>query len=147
MAKPKAFRKKGSIRRRAIRIHALDDALHAASVANELGVPVLLISAAGAAATIGPAWFQGIVGHIERKYPKLHLQAVLDCGDAAGYALAALRSGVKFIRFSGNRAVAGKIADIARQQGAQLVVDPLDILDLRGKSDADTAIGGWLADK
>ena len=71
-------------------------------------------------------------------------EAVLDCGDAAGYALAALRTGVKIIRFSGKPSAAMKIRDIAGTYGARLVRRPSRILDPRGAQDADKALRKWL---
>jgi len=100
-----------------------------------------------AVAGMGPAWFRNIVSELERAYPALDVEAVLDCGDAAGYALAALRSGVKIIRFSGNPSAASKIKDIAGTHGARLERNPSRILDTRGEKDADAALRRWLATK
>ena len=50
---------------------------------------------------------------------------VVDCGDAAGYALACLRAGVKRISMDpADDKINDKIADIARQMGAELVRRP-----------------------
>ena len=46
---------------------------------------------------------------------------IVDCGDAPGHALACLRAGVKLISM---RAPNEKVADIARQMGAELVRRP-----------------------
>ncbi len=134
-------------RRRAVRVHGLGDAMHAGSIAHELGVAITLFSAPDAVASMGPAWFRDIVRDLERAYPGLDVEAVLDCGDAAGYALAALRSGVKIIRFSGNPSATMKIRDIAGTYGARLVRRPSRILDPRGVQDADEALRKWLDDQ
>ena len=131
--------------RRAVRIHGLGDALRAASIAHELGVAITLFSAPDAVASLGPAWFRDIVRKIEQTYPDLEVDAVLDCGDAAGYAQAALRCGVKIIRFSGSPATARKIDDIAGTYGARVVRRPSRILDPRGEQDLDAALRKWLA--
>ena len=146
MTKNKSTRKSVG-RRRAVRVHGLGDAMRAGSIAHELGVAITLFSAADAVASIGPAWFRDIVRNLERAYPGLDVEAVLDCGDAAGYALAALRTGVKLIRFSGNPSAARKIEDIAGTYGARLVRRPSRILDARGEQDADAALRKWLDDK
>ena len=125
-------------------VHGLDDAKRAGAIARELGVPITLFSAPDAAASIGPAWFRDIVRDVERLYPGLDAEAVLDCGDAAGHALAALRTGVKFIRFSGNTAAKKKLEDIAGSYGARLVKRPAHILDPRREPDADAALRRWL---
>ena len=46
---------------------------------------------------------------------------IVDCGDASGYALACLRAGVKLISMDPPD---DKVADIARQMGAELVRRP-----------------------
>ena len=134
-------------RRRAVRVYGLADAMRAGAVAHELGQAIRLFSAPDAVAGMGPAWFRNIVSELERAYPALDVEAVLDCGDAAGYALAALRSGVKIIRFSGNPSAASKIKDIAGTHGARLERNPSRILDTRGEKDADAALRRWLATK
>lgn len=134
-------------RRRAIRVHGLEDALRAGSIAHELGVAITLFSGPDAVASMGPAWFRNIVRSLEHTYPDLDVEAVLDCGDAAGYALAALRSGVKIIRYSGNTSAAKKIKDIAGTYGARLVGRPSRILDARGEQDTDVALRLWLGGK
>ena len=131
-------------RRRAVRIYGLADAMRAGAVAHELGLAIRLFSAPDAAASMGPAWFRNIVSELERTYPALDVEAVLDCGDAAGYALAALRAGVKIIRFSGNPSTTRKIADIAGKYGARLERAPSRILDTRRERDADAALRKWL---
>lgn len=135
---------KSGARRRAVTVHGLDDAMRAGAAAHALGVPLTLISAPAAAASMGPAWFAEMVRNLERAYPDLDVEAVLDCGDAAGYAMAALRCGVRAIRFSGRPAVAGKIEDIAAAYGARLVERPYRILDPRRARDADAALRQWL---
>ena len=143
MAKRKTTRKSAA-RRRAVTVHGLSDALRAASIAHEHGVAITLFSAPGAVASIGPAWFRDMVRDLERAYPGLDAEAVLDCGDMAGYALAALRSGIKIIRFSGRPSTVRKIEDIAGAHGARLVRRPPRILDPRRKQDADAALRQWL---
>ena len=135
------------VRRRAVRIHGLDDAMRTCAVANELGVAVTLISASAAVLSMGPAWFRNITRDVEQTYPDLDFEAVLDCGDAAGYALAALRAGVKTIRFFGNAAASEKIRDIAEMYGARVARLPSRVLDIRGAQDAEAALRKWLEAK
>lgn len=118
--------------------------MRAAAIAHELGVPIILVSAPYAAASMGPAWFRNMVRDVERAYPGLDVEAELDCGDAAGYVLAALRAGVKIIRFSGKPSAATKLEDIAGTHGARLVRRPQQILDARREPDADAALRKWL---
>jgi hypothetical protein len=133
-------------RRRAVRVHGLGDAMLACSVAHELDAAITLFSAPGAVATIGPAWFRSMIQELERTFPDLDMEAVLDCGDLAGYALAALRSDVRLISYSGNASAARKIKDIAGTYGGRLVRRPSRILDIRDEDDADAALRKWLGD-
>ncbi len=134
-------------RRPAVRVHGRGDAMRAAAVAHELGVPITLVSAPYAAASMGPAWFRNIVREVEQAYPGLDVEAELDCGDAAGYVLAALRAGVRIVRFSGKPSAATKLEDIAGTYGARLVRRPGQILDARQEPDAETALRKWLEGK
>lgn len=133
------------LRQRAVRMYGLADARRAAEIANELGVAMTLFSAPDAGAHMGPAWFRNIVSQLERTFPDLDFEAVLDCGDTAGYALAALRAGVRTIRFSGNASTVRKIEDIAGTYGARLARRPTRILDPRADHDPDAALRKWLS--
>jgi hypothetical protein len=63
--------------------------------------------------------------------PDARFSAILDCGDEAGAALAAIRSPVEAIVFSGRPDVARRLADIARQHGVRLETTlPAAALDL-----------------
>ena len=56
-----------------------------------------------------------------QEFPDVAFTLVVDCGDAPGHALACLRAGVKLISMD---PMNEKIADIARQMGAELVRRP-----------------------
>lgn len=102
---------------RRIIVHDLSQAQAALGVANDLGVAVVLQSPPAAAGCHGPGVFRD-------------LPVVLDCGDAPGHALAALRAGVKRIRLRGPSDVLARVADIAGQYGAVLDDDDEPALDL-----------------
>lgn len=102
---------------RRIIVHDLSQADTAAAAAADLGVTVELQSPPGAAGCHGPGFFAA-------------LPVVLDCGDAPGLALAALRAGVKRIRLCATPDVLARIADIAGQCGAILDQDDEPALDL-----------------
>ena len=134
---------------RAIVIHSLEHARAALTAAVQLRVAVTLWSAEGAAGNAGPLWFVELIKVAEEEFPSSKFAAVLDCGDAPGYALAALRAGCRSIRFRGKPAVAAKIRAIARQYGAVLhtgkPANSGKALDLAGKSDPLTACRQWLS--
>lgn len=114
----------------AIVFHSLAQAEAALAAAGELGVAVTLISALSAAGYAGPGWFRSVVEQACAAHPAVDVTAVLDCGEFSGLALASLREGVAVIRFSGD--TGEKIADIARQYGARVIVGRPEALDLAG---------------
>ena len=134
---------------RVIVIHSLEHARAALTAAVQLRVAVTLWSAEGAAGNAGPLWFVELIKAAEEEFPSAKFAAVLDCGDAPGYALAALRAGCSSIRFNGKPVVAAKIKAIARQYGATLhmgkVANSGKALDLAGESDPLTACRKWLS--
>jgi hypothetical protein len=63
--------------------------------------------------------------------PAAQADAVLDCGDDAGAAQAAIRAGIEAIVFSGRRDVAERLTDIARRRGGRVLTErPAATLDL-----------------
>jgi hypothetical protein len=130
---------------RIVIIHSLDHARAALTAAAVMGVPVTLASAPGAAATVGPQWFTEVVAQATAGQPDARVSAILDCGDAPGHVLAALRQGIKRVRFTGRAAVAGKLAVIAKRQGAELIRGRLKALDLLDLPDPAAACHRWLA--
>ncbi|MDH3474086.1 MAG: class II fructose-bisphosphate aldolase [Rhodospirillales bacterium] len=130
---------------KAVIIHSLEQARAALAAAAELGVPVTLASAPGAAAYAGPAWFQEVVRLAQQEFPDVEAAALLDCGERAGDVMAALRLGLGRVRFTGRKAVAEKLASMAGQLGAELVTGRLDALDLRALPDPEAACRDWLS--
>ncbi len=125
-------------------IHGLADARAAAAAAAEAGIAIRLLSAPGAAAYGGAGWFREIAAAIHAEFPGLAVEAVLDCGDAPGHALAALRAGIAAIRFDGPKRVRDKIAAIAHQCDAVLDAGGGKALDLGEVADRDSACRAWL---
>jgi hypothetical protein len=120
---------------RFIVVHSLGDARTALAAAASLGVGVTLASAPGAGISAGPGWFKAVVEMARDAVPAAEFSCVLDCGDAAGMVLAALRQGLPRVLFTGPDATAARLADIAVQCGAVLERGPLeprlDLLDQR----------------
>jgi hypothetical protein len=71
-------------------VHGLGDAL--AGLAN--GLPITLLSAPGAASGAGCGWWKALVAEAQAAYPAVACVDILDCADATGHALAALRIGL-----------------------------------------------------
>lgn len=129
---------------RVIIVHSLDHARTAVAVAADLGVPVTLASAPAAAAYVGPLWFAQVVAHAAAEGPGVQVSAILDCGATAGLVLAALRQGIKRVRFTGRPAVAAKLSALARRQGAEMVRGRWRACDLLEDPDPAAACRRWL---
>ena len=145
MARSPASRRGRRTAPRAVIVHSLADAVAALRAARALGVPVVLRSAPAAAGYAGPAWFRELAAAATEAFPDVAFVASLDCGAAAGDALAALRAGVTTIRFRGARPVRDKIVAIARRCGARIDQDHHKALDLQGLADPEAACRAWLA--
>ena len=102
-------------------IHSLAHAIAALSAAAEAKRPVTLASAPNAGIYAGPGWFGALVAAARDAVPAAQGAALLDCGDDAGAAQAAIRAGIEAIVFTGRSNVAERLADIARQRGCRLV--------------------------
>ena len=142
---------------RPIIVHGLKDAKAAVAAAADLGVPVTLRSAPGAARYLGATVFRDMIQEAQRPHPGVAVTAVFDCGDDPGLALEALRHGLKVIRVSVSAEVRERIADIAAQSGARLEEDGQDsdggacaagepVLDLLDMDDLEAVVRSWLTE-
>ena len=128
-------------------VHSLAGAAAALAAAGPRGV--LLLSAPGAAGFAGPAWFLALVAEAARLHPGVAHRAALDCADAAGTALAALRAGARLIVLDGACPAFGAVAGAADELGAEVwptrpVSLDLGRLDLRRRADL-ARLSAWLA--
>ena len=80
-----------------------------------------LVTPTDAAAFYGAGYLAALQDRARLEFADVAFRLVVDCGDAAGYALACLRAGVKLISME---PLNDKVADIARQMGAELVRRP-----------------------
>jgi hypothetical protein len=99
-------------------VHDLGQAKAALRAARERGTQAVLVSAPGAARTLGPAVWREMMAEAARAEPGAMFEAILDCGSDPGAALGALREGVRAIVLDAPADVFAKVADIARQSGA-----------------------------
>jgi hypothetical protein len=124
----------------AVVVHDLGQAQAALSVARDLGVAIELRSAPDAAAYAG-------VGYLKALGELAGQELRIDCGDDAGLVMAALRTGCRRLAFSGATDLAGRLADMAAQLGADFrheVMAPA-CLELAPDADAGPACRAWLA--
>lgn len=112
-------------------VHSLDQARAAVATAAQLGVPIEIHSAPGAGAFAGVAWFERVIAAARADYPQARVTAILDCADAPGAVLEAVRwlkepgRTKVMLRFTGDAATAARLADIASQAGIDLTLEPV----------------------
>ena len=92
-------------------VHDRAQAEAALAAAEEVGCAIWLRSAPDAAAYAG-------VGYLKALGDALGHEIVVDCGEDAGLAMAALRTGCRRLAFSGPRAVSQRLAEMATEVGA-----------------------------
>jgi len=85
------------------------------------GAAPTLVTPHGAASFYGAGYLAALQDRARAEFSDVAFRLVVDCGDAAGHALACLRAGVKLISMEPPN---DKVADIARQMGAELVRRP-----------------------
>lgn len=132
--------------RHAFVIHGVNHARAVLTAAAGTGLPVALWSAPGAAAYMGAPMFREIINAASAEIPGIDAIGVLDCGRDAGFALAAFRHGVGFVRVDLPSATLAKVADIARQMGATVVPERPRALDLIDCPDPVSACQSWLSE-
>lgn len=128
----------------AVTVHSLDQAQLTARIAAELGRPVTLLSAEGAAAYVGPAWFAEVVAAARRQTPEATVAAYLDCGARPGDALAAFRAGAPGVIFTGRAEIADKLAALAEAHGLPFLKARPAALDLLDRPEPEAAVRAHL---
>ena len=96
-------------------------ALDVDALENTRTVEYEVVTPEDAASFYGAGYLAALQNRARAEFPDVAFTLVVDCGDAPGYALACLRAGVKTISMA---EMNEKIADIARQMGAELVRRP-----------------------
>lgn len=131
----------------AVVVHALHQAQAALAAAGPRGV--LLLSAPGAGGFAGPGWFLALVAEARRLHADVRCTAALDCADAPGSALAALRAGVRVIVLDGNSPAFGAVAAAAAEWGAAVLPVRPPAFDLGradpARRDDRARLAAWLA--
>jgi hypothetical protein len=123
----------------AVIVHGLNDARKAVAA----GLPVTLLSAPGAAAYAGCGWWQALLRALRNECPQAAVADLLDCGEASGQALAALRIGLRHLVLAPQAPGWDAVAAIAAGQGGRVMRQPPPALDL-GSSPTDLALRRWL---
>jgi hypothetical protein len=124
----------------AVIVHGLYDAVQALQPRR----PVTLLSAAGAALFTGPALWRSLMREVRAAHPDVNAPDILDCADATGLALAALRLGQRdLVLWPAAPGRAGFVS-AACSVGAVVRVAPPPALDMRDPK-AHRLLPRWLA--
>jgi len=101
-------------------IASLPEARATLEAARSSGVAAELESPPDAASIYGVLWFAELNRALKAEFPGVPFTLILDCGDRADLAHAALVEGIGCIRFSGHPDAMRALQDIAAQLGAEL---------------------------
>jgi len=128
-------------------VHNLAQAEAALRAAAECGTPVILESPPDAARYLGAPYFRAMIEAARAAVPAAEWESVLDCGDAPGLALEAIRQGVRAVRLAAEADVFARVADIAAQSGVRIEIGPPPVgaLDLGLDRDSGNAVRRFLA--
>ena len=129
----------GNVAYPAVVIHGLRDA----RVVLAIGRPVTLLSAAGAALYAGCGWWRALIERASAEFPAVPIDDMLDCGDAPGLALGALRIGQKRIVLDPSVPGFAAVAEIASSQGGEVLTARPPSIDMAERG-AARRLHDWL---
>jgi hypothetical protein len=108
------------------------------------GMPVTLLSAPGAALFAGCLWWREMVAAARAEHPNTEATGILDCADASGMAMSALRSGVHRLVLWPEAPGWNAVAAIAERQGGFILTQAPAALDLSQRN-AIRRLRAWLS--
>jgi hypothetical protein len=123
----------------AVTVHGLEQAILALAP----GRPVALLSAVDAALFGGCGWWRALISAAQNGYPQTPALDILDCGDAAGRAVEALRSGCRTLILDPTCPAFAAVASIAATTGATLLRERPPSLDMALRN-APSRLSAWL---
>ena len=124
----------------AVVVHGLENAEAALAV----GRPVTLLSAPGAALYAGCLWWREMIACARAAHPDVPVIDVLDCADAPGRALAAIRAGQQTLILAPTIPAFPAVAAIAAARGLVLLAERPPALDL-AEPGASRRLAAWVA--
>lgn len=107
------------------------------------GRPVILLSAPGAALFAGCLWWRELIAQGRAAFPATVMADVLDCADAPGQAMAALRVGLRRLVLDPACPAFPAVAAAAVSLGASVLPGRPPALDLAAPG-AGRRLAGWL---
>lgn len=125
-------------------IYNRDQIAFALKASSEIKRVVVLIGHPVVSSTVGWLWFNRLITDIAALYPRAQFVAVIDCGTAVGFALAALADGASVIRLQVSSAVLGRVYDIAQRLGATVDNSTHPALNLLFYQNPVSACYAWL---
>ncbi len=123
----------------AVIVHGLSDARAALRPAR----PVTLLSAPGAPAFAGVLWWRELIAAARAAHPATPVQDVLDCADAPGHAMAALRVGQRLLVLDPASPAFAAVSGAAAALGARVLAAAPPALDLAERT-ARARLALWL---
>jgi hypothetical protein len=123
----------------AVVVHSL---AHARTVL-ALGRPVTLLSARGAALYAGAAWWLALVRRVHFENIAVPLEDILDCADASGLAMSALRIGQRIIILEPEAVGWSSVAAIAASLSCEVLTHRPCALDMSTPGEA-RRLANWL---
>jgi hypothetical protein len=123
----------------AVVVHSLADARTTLSI----GRSVTLLSAIGAVMYAGSAWWRALINRVAIEYPDIRCDNILDCADASGLALGALRIGQRRIILYAAAPGWAEVATTAATIGCEVLPERPPALDLARRG-AARRLHSWL---
>jgi hypothetical protein len=123
----------------AVVVHGLDHARTALAP----GRAVTLLSAPGAALFAGCGWWRAVIERARAEFSSVPLDDILDCADAPGLALGALRIGQRRLVLSPTAPGWQSVAAIAASLGGEVLAARPPALDLAARN-AARRLNDWL---
>jgi hypothetical protein len=123
----------------AVVIHGL---AHARTVLG-IGRAVTLLSAPGAALFAGCGWWRAVIERARGEYPGVSIDDILDCADAPGLALGALRIGKRRLVLSPTSPCWQSVDTIAASLGGEVLGSRPPALDMADRN-AARRLHDWL---
>jgi hypothetical protein len=124
----------------AVIVHGLAEARAALAP----GRPVTLLSAQGSALFTGCLWWRELIAAARSDHPDTPAMDILDCADASGLAMGALRSGINRLVLWPDAPGRDAVAEIAARQGGFVLFEAPPALDLAQRG-AIRRLHGWLS--
>jgi hypothetical protein len=123
----------------AVVIHSLADGRKALA----FGQPVTLLSPRGAALFAGTLWWRALLKRLREEHPHILMDEILDCADASGLALGALRIGQRNIVLDPTAPGRASVTAIAVSLGGEVIAVPPPAQDMSDPGDV-RRLWAWL---